>query len=91
MFEVLKNMYAKLTLQSCNRLMNSRCKIIKTYLLNELLLQCLNNFFCQKRLISRIYKSKIKQSQKAEVTFLFLVKKLFITLFFILLFVSDKN
>ena len=70
MFEVLKKFYAKPTLQSCNKLMNSRCKVIKINLLNDFLLQCLNKFVCPEWLISRIYKSKIKHSQKAEVIFI---------------------
>ena len=50
--------------------MNSHCKVIKINLLNEFLMQCLNKFVCPKWLVSRIYKSKIKHSQKAEVIFI---------------------
>ena len=70
MFEVSKKLYAKQTLQSCNKPINSRCKVIKIKLLNAFLLQCLNKFVCPKWLISRIYKSKIRHSQKAEVVFI---------------------
>ena len=70
MFLVLKKIYCKSTVQLCDSLLNTKCKLNKVKLLNEFLINCLNKFIIPKWLIKRIYKSKIKYSQKAEIFFI---------------------
>ena len=70
MFIVLKKIYCKSTVRLCDSLLNAKCKLNKVKLLNEFLIKCLNNFIIPKWLTKRIYKAKIKCSQKAEKIFI---------------------
>ena len=70
MFLILKKIYCKSTVQLCDSLLNTKCKLNKVKLLNEFLINCLNKFIIPKWLTKRIYKAKIKYSQKAEKIFI---------------------
>ena len=57
-------------MQLSDSLLNAQCKLNKVHLLNDFLKKCLNKFIIPKWLIKRIYKAKIKYSQKAEKIFI---------------------
>ena len=70
MFKRLKLKYEKPTVQFCDKLLHTQCRINKLLILNEFLNDCLIKFVCPKWMTARIYKSKLKYSYKVEKLFI---------------------
>ena len=70
MFLLLKKVYDKSTVQLCNKLLYTQCKLNSRLILNKFLEQCKSKMVVPKWIVARIYKSKIKYNSKVEKMFL---------------------
>ena len=70
MFVLLKKFYGKSTVELCDKLLHTQCKLNNRSILNKYLEQCKNKMVVPKWLVARIYRSKIKYSPKVEKMFL---------------------
>ena len=67
--------YGKSTVELCDKLLYTQCKLNNRLILNKYLEQCKNKIVVPKWIVTRIYKSKIKCNPKVQKIFLKSEKK----------------